>query len=720
MEILGFRNVAGRMRLTIVFIMMACSALFTPRAIAQNTVTYTYKYTGNPFNLALCNSVHAPAQNLTCIGAGNVTVLLTIDAGLHPTSITASAPGLTLTYPAPNTILDVGTLLFTKQPANGGVPSSVFIVISDPSQTQEIFIGGTFDLVETLDGFNNVPANAAGDSYYPGTWSLVSVQTGGTPLQITTTSLPNASSGTPYSTMIEATGGSGTGYTWSVSSGSLPPGFTFSSEGSCGAGCVDVVLSSTGSPIAPATSYSFTVEVTDSAGNAATPQPLTLAVSCPLNFTVSPYSGAPYSLDGAPTSMNATFTPTTTNGLPMGLAAAEMACGFTGFNWQQQITSLSASLFVPNTPYPPAVSLQNIAPNGTLVAPPSFYDPPQGGYQNEPSTAFSFPFFWSSTELNRLIPCTKDSAVETGNQLRFQDCPANPIYWPLAAPPTSFTTSLVGVLPSGLPSARLFTWTWQSDFGGYVIGGSPPGLGGVWQTKSISPIDPSSGTGGVTITSINGVPLATLNSGSTCNGVYGGTFNGNVTVSTGQTCNFLSGNITGNVQQNGGNLVLAGGVIVGGNVQINGGGTFSIDPATIDGDLQIQNIPAGTAQNQVCGTTVNGDLQFQNNGTAVQIGSASPSCAGNTIGGNLTVQNNTAAATVIGNTVGGNLTVQNNTAATIVNGNTVTGNLQDQNNTASTQVFTDTVGGNLHCQQNSTITGGSDTAKSLQGQCAGF
>jgi hypothetical protein len=65
-----------------------------------------------------------------------------------------------------------------------------------------------------------------------------------------------------------ATGGSGTGYTWSVSSEALPAGFTLSSAG---------ILSSSGSPWASANSYGFTVQLTDSAGNTAT-QLLTLVV----------------------------------------------------------------------------------------------------------------------------------------------------------------------------------------------------------------------------------------------------------------------------------------------------------------------------------------------------------------------------------------------------------------------------------------------------------
>ena len=189
--------------------------------------------------------------------------------------------------------------------------------------------------------------------------------------------------------------------------------------------------------------------------------------------------------------------------------------------------------------------------------------------------------------------------------------------------------------------------------------------------------------------------------GNACNGTYSGIFQGNITISAGQNCIFVNGGVTGNVTENGGNLGLIQSS-VGGNVQVNGGGTFTIGPgSSIGNDLQIQNLPTSSGQNQVCGTTVNGNLQFHNNGTAVLIGSSNPaSCAGNNVGGNLEVHDNTAATTVEGNTVGGNL--------------------DDNNNTAPTQVFNNVVGNNLACGGDPSITGGGNTAKSKQGQCATF
>src|ERR1700722_15378537 len=186
--------------------------------------------------------------------------------------------------------------------------------------------------------------------------------------------------------------------------------------------------------------------------------------------------------------------------------------------------------------------------------------------------------------------------------------------------------------------------------------------------------------------------------GNSCNGTYSGIFNGNITVSAGQSCNFVGGGVNGNVTENGGNLTLAQSQVTG-NVQI-GAGTFTIGPgSTIDGNLQIGNLPTGSASNQVCGTTVHGDLQLQNSGTAVVIGNPA-SCAGNTVGGNLQVQNNTAATTL--------------------DGNIVTGNLQDNNNTAPTQGFNNSITSSLQCGGNSSITGGGNTASSKAGQCATF
>ena len=194
------------------------------------------------------------------------------------------------------------------------------------------------------------------------------------------------------------------------------------------------------------------------------------------------------------------------------------------------------------------------------------------------------------------------------------------------------------------------------------------------------------------------VAASALN-GSNCNGTYTGTYNGNLTVSAGQSCTFTNGGINGSLTQTGGAMVLANNSFVSSNVQITGGGTFSIGPSvSVGGDLQIQNLPLSAGTNQVCGASIKGNFTFHNNGTAVLFGSTE--CAGNTVGGDLQVMNNTAATTIDNNTVSGTLT--------------------DQGNTAPTQVFNNGATKNLQCSGNSSITGGGNTASSKQGQCAAF
>lgn len=167
-------------------------------------------------------------------------------------------------------------------------------------------------------------------------------------------------------------------------------------------------------------------------------------------------------------------------------------------------------------------------------------------------------------------------------------------------------------------------------------------------------------------------------SGSTCNGSFSGFFAGSITVAAGENCTFSSGaTVEGNIKVTGGTLELSG-ASVKGNVQVQGSGTVSILPAShIEGNLQIQDLPSGSAAIQICGAAIDGNLQYQSNGAAVTIGGPS-GCSGNTIGGNLQVSDNSAPAVVAD----------------------------------------DAVSGNLQCENDTSVTGGGNSAKKKQGQCA--
>src|SRR5580698_3195944 len=86
--------------------------------------------------------------------------------------------------------------------------------------------------------------------------AVVTVDAAGS-LQITTGTLPSGQQGNPYSDAFTATGGTAP-YSWSVSSGSVPPGITLSGSGSFG-----------GTPAAAGT-FNFTVMVRDIKSNTAT------------------------------------------------------------------------------------------------------------------------------------------------------------------------------------------------------------------------------------------------------------------------------------------------------------------------------------------------------------------------------------------------------------------------------------------------------------------
>jgi hypothetical protein len=104
-----------------------------------------------------------------------------------------------------------------------------------------------------------------------------------TPLVITSTSLADGVVGLPYTQTLSATGGNAND-TWTLSSGSLPPGLSLSSAG---------VIS--GTPTAATAGTSFTVQVQDTGTPQQTKtQLLTIRIAAPLVITTAALPGAKY------------------------------------------------------------------------------------------------------------------------------------------------------------------------------------------------------------------------------------------------------------------------------------------------------------------------------------------------------------------------------------------------------------------------------------------
>jgi hypothetical protein len=225
------------------------------------------------------------------------------------------------------------------------------------------------------------------------------------------------------------------------------------------------------------------------------------------------------------TTMFASYTPGSGT-TPMELFTKAAACGFKAFNWQQTITNLPCpSPFFPVTFA--SIPSANLCPSPTrnaLTATPTatFLDPPAWGYLS--LGAFNpFPFYypvpWVSAPNVRDIWDPSTGAYDipivdpSGDVLVFSDNPGdfclpggNPSRCDpvpgLLDPPGSFigfTTALVGVKQDGTVSPPLYQWTWTDSFNGTS--------GGVSALSSPNPVDPGSGTGGISITSVNGVPI---------------------------------------------------------------------------------------------------------------------------------------------------------------------------------------------------------------------
>jgi hypothetical protein len=210
------------------------------------------------------------------------------------------------------------------------------------------------------------------------------------------------------------------------------------------------------------------------------------------------------------TSMDAVLLP------PPGMTSAEyaQACAFTEFNWKQTVEFIPPPSPFQEVGLPPAfIPIPLSAGSGI-----TFLDPPPGGYAvpNDPSLAN--PFYYDATELAlNPVVCALDQAEGVGSvpvgALCFHDAPADACLQggdkalqaqycggnaAAAGAALLFKTALVGVSGSFPSGMVLNNWEWQDNFNGtadgFILVLSNPGV-----------VDPGSGTGGISITSVNGV-----------------------------------------------------------------------------------------------------------------------------------------------------------------------------------------------------------------------
>lgn len=197
----------------------------------------------------------------------------------------------------------------------------------------------------------------------------------------------------------------------------------------------------------------------------------------------------------ADTSISASFTNTSGDTLPNAAAT----CGFTNFDWQQLITIL------------PTPSPFDDASGNNLSAPTPFNDPPPNGYSYQnPPNAVQLPVYY-----NLFIGASDPLSLvnnEVGNTLYFFDAPADPCLpggnysgfcngSDPAGSYLAFSTHLVGIVgnpPNATVQDTGIGFSWTDNFNGTV--------GGTAVLNGARPVDPGSGTGGITLTAVNNIP----------------------------------------------------------------------------------------------------------------------------------------------------------------------------------------------------------------------
>ena len=215
-------------------------------------------------------------------------------------------------------------------------------------------------IVSTLNGFIDAYATSPTDLVV----DIFSYFAPISPLNITTTSLPSATLNYSYNTTLGATGGV-TPYTWSIASGSLPPGLNLDPA----SGFISGTPTMTGT-------YPFTVQVSDSQSPPATAStPLSITVNATLTqlniVTTALPSGTQNQTYSAMLAATGGLTPynwsVTTGSLPRGLSLNSSTGAITGTPSGEGISNFTAR--VTDSSSPPATASAQLSITITPAVP---------------------------------------------------------------------------------------------------------------------------------------------------------------------------------------------------------------------------------------------------------------------------------------------------------------------------------------------------------------
>jgi hypothetical protein len=225
--------------------------------------TWTISAGALPTGLTIDSSTGVISGTATTVGTASFTVTATdsdSNMGTASLSITVdSSSTLTITTTSlPNGT--VGTAYSTTLAASGGTPPYTWSNIGNalPGGLSLAGSTGVISGTPTTAGATSLTIEVTDSDDNTASQPLTLTIVSGTPLTITTTSLPDGVVGTAYSQAVTATGGVPP-YTWSISSGSLPAGLSIAPS----TGVISGTPTTTGLS-------SFTVLVQDSNSNTAT------------------------------------------------------------------------------------------------------------------------------------------------------------------------------------------------------------------------------------------------------------------------------------------------------------------------------------------------------------------------------------------------------------------------------------------------------------------
>lgn len=317
------------------------------------TTPYTFSLlSAVPVNPGLSlNASTGVLSSATLSPSGNYSLLIKVtDSEVPPVStnkffaltITPSGSGITITTTSPLPGATAGLPYSEAFAATGGVSPLTWCV--EENSTCDTGVNGALP-----SGLSLSPSGVlSGTALQSGTVSFTvfvsdvdnnsqsgvfSLTVTGTPLQISTPSLPGGTQGTPYSTFIQAVGGT-TPYSWCIyetngncddgTNGALPAGVALTID----SGYNGVI---SGTPTNSGT-FGFTAQVSDTSGQMATKSlSIVITASAPPSLGISISPGTMSLTQGAEgqatvtTSINSTFNSTVSLsviGLPTGATAA--------------------------------------------------------------------------------------------------------------------------------------------------------------------------------------------------------------------------------------------------------------------------------------------------------------------------------------------------------------------------------------------------------------